>query len=206
MKQVSHAVALVDRLRTAQDDGEEDLLESLITVQLSHSDGIRGFFVTYLTSDDGDNGTTGSATNNSGNNPADRSEVPSELVKAMQATKDADDLVSLACMNVVMPAAMTTKHQDPMLIEQSRKTAERGSRVLKRLNDDDCFPELVRKQCDAILAVATTTADVEEGDASLSSSAIADDALVKFWTRFFEKWGYEERQREDIARAVRSIL
>jgi hypothetical protein len=26
------------------------------------------------------------------------------------------------------------------------------------------------------------------------------------WTAFFDKWGYKERQREDIAAAIQSIL
>ena len=62
MKQIGHAetiIKLLSQNKEEKNDEEEDSsLEKLLTAQLSHSDGIRGFFVNYLTAttsdDDGD--------------------------------------------------------------------------------------------------------------------------------------------------------
>jgi hypothetical protein len=136
MKQVSHAEALMAALEaTGQEDDKE--LEALLVSQLSHSDGIRGFMVTYLTSEE---------------SPADKLTVPVPLQKAM-AQVDAIQLVPLACMNVVMPTAMISMHQNPNLSARSRTTAQRGSRILEHLLQNRI--RTASKNCKAILAVAT---------------------------------------------------
>lgn len=88
MKQVSHAEKLVEMLQqntvedTNKKEDENELLDQLITAQLSHSDGIRGFFVTYLTSE---------------SSPvADQPTVPPSLLNAMKQV-DPTELVPLAC-------------------------------------------------------------------------------------------------------------
>ena len=172
MKQVSHSEKIVPLLK---EEPAEDIEERL-RAMLSHSDGIRGFFVTYLT-------VVGDDT------PADQSEVPKALVAAMEAA-DCKDLIPLACMNVVMPTAMITMHTDPELSQQSQKTAERGVRVLAALKGADD----VEKQCNAILAVATDRKDEADAD------------LVKYWEEFFEKWGYKDIQKRDIEQAIRSVI
>ena len=55
-------------------------------------------------------------------------------------------------MNVVMPTAMTSMHTDPEMSNNAAKTAKRGTRVLKHLQDKD---DSVKTNCDAIRAVAT---------------------------------------------------
>ena len=55
-------------------------------------------------------------------------------------------------MNVVMPTAMTSLHTDPEMSNNAAKTAKRGIRVLKYLQDKD---DSVKTNCDAIRAVAT---------------------------------------------------
>ena len=55
-------------------------------------------------------------------------------------------------MNVVMPTAMTSMHTDPELSNNAAKTAKRGIRVLKYLQDKD---DSVKTNCDAIRVVAT---------------------------------------------------
>ncbi|CAB9519323.1 expressed unknown protein [Seminavis robusta] len=176
MKQVSHAEALVAALveREKEDDKE---LEQLLISQLSHSDGIRGFFVTYLTGE---------------TSPADNPTVPIPLQKAMSQVSP-EELVPLACMNVVMPTGTMSMHQDPTLSEQSKKTSVRGSRILASLLNGGS--PRVKDNCQAILAVAT---DKDESE--------ADPELIKYWTAFFEKWGYKEPQRKDIALAITEIL
>lgn len=78
MQQVSHAAKLVDILGQNEKDPE---LEELLKAQLSHSDGIRGFFVQYLTGD---------------NTPADKPEVPRVLQEALQQA-ETKELIPLAC-------------------------------------------------------------------------------------------------------------
>jgi len=60
----------------------EQALQKRLSAQLSHPDGIRGFFVSFLTVD--------------GESPADWEEVPPYLIRAM-AESDGSDLVPLAC-------------------------------------------------------------------------------------------------------------
>jgi len=55
-------------------------------------------------------------------------------------------------MNVVMPTAMTSMHSDPALSNNAALTAQRGTRILKYLQDKD---DSVKTNCDAISAVAT---------------------------------------------------
>lgn len=96
-------------------------------------------------------------------------------------------------MNVVMPTGMITMHEDPELSEQSKKTSERGAKILASLRDS----QLVKDNCKAILAVATDESDL---------AAEADGKLVKYWAAFFEKWGYKEKQKKDIANVIKPVL
>lgn len=84
MKQVSHSETTVALVRNSTPEAQE-----MISAQLSHPDGIRGFFVTYLTGMGDDT-------------PADDKEVPPTLIQAMKEANP-DDLIPLAVMNVVMP-------------------------------------------------------------------------------------------------------
>lgn len=200
MKQVSHAEKVIQLLGDATN--KHNNLQSMLEAQLSHSDGIRGFFVTYLTG-------TGDTS------PADNPTVPDVLQKAMTQV-DEKELVPLACkyacvvmliktgvfllllfahyaichshvvvfptidvgMNVVMPTGMITMHEDPNLSEQSKKTAERGSRILASLNNN----QLVQDNCRAILAVAHT---MDDKDAA-SAEAKPDLVQVSFYQLFAE--------------------
>lgn len=174
MKQVSHSEKVVQMLSTDPDASVE-----LLKAQLGHSDGIRGFFVTYLT-------MMGDST------PADLPEVPPALLSALQEAANEKELVSLACMNVIMPCAMITMHKDEELSQQSQKTAERGVRVLRALRDKP----IVQEECAAILTVANDAGDDKS----------ADPARVAYWEEFFEKWGYKDRQKRDIATSIQSVL
>lgn len=183
MKQVSHSQKIVDMMTSDDDDDDDsDKVVDLLRAQLGHSDGIRGFFVTYLTMEGEDT-------------PADQQEVPTSLVTAMkEASSKEDELVSLACMNVIMPTGMITMHKDPALSLTSQKTATRGIRVLQSLGR---HKPLVKQECEAILAAA---------NANETSAESVDDSKVKYWRSFFAKWGYKEIQRRDIAKAIESVL
>lgn len=178
IKQVFHSEKLVQMLAT--DPEGEGSIAQLLKAQLGHSDGIRGFFVTYLTMA-------------SDNSPADWPQIPLALLTALQESANEKELVSLACMNVIMPTAMITMHKDAELSKQSQKTAERGVRVLRALRGKP----LVQEECKAIADVANTSA---------GESSSADASKLDFWEQFFDNWGYKEIQKRDIAQAVKSVL
>jgi len=173
MKQVMHAEAIVSLLNNDIHNVE---LPQLLDAQLSHADGIRGFMVTYLTI--------------AGESVADNGEIPPPLSDILLETVERNpDLVSLACMNVIMPTAMMTMHSEKELQEQSKLTAERGAKILKLLLE---FGD-TQAQCEAILSVA-------KGDAR--------DTNIReiYWKDFFEKWNYGDEQRSDICNAMESLL
>jgi hypothetical protein len=105
------------------------------------------------------------------------------------------ELVPLMCMNVVMPTGMITMHKDAEQSASSARTAKRGKQFLVELKDD--VPE-IGDNVKAILAVARGAKDA----VTLQG---CDGRLVEYWTDFFEKWGYEERQRADIARVMEEV-
>jgi hypothetical protein len=177
MAQVSHSEKLVTLLKEDSQVLAQEEVVARLKAQLSHSDGIRGFFVTYLTGVGDDT-------------PADQSSIPQALVAAMEVA-DLSELIPLACMNVIMPTGMITMHQDPELSAQSKKTADRGIRFLASMKTD----AEVQKTCEAIIAVATNSQGQEVSNESF-----------EFWTKFFKNWGYEDAQKVDIATAIRSVL
>ena len=83
MSQLSHAGEICALLEKEGDAEASALASDLLGAQLSHSDGIRGFFATYLTSE----------------GAADREEIPEPLVGAM-GKADMDVLVPLACVSL----------------------------------------------------------------------------------------------------------
>ena len=101
-------------------------------------------------------------------------------------------------MNVVMPTGMITMHKEEELAQQSQTTAERGLRVLQTLLSHGN----TRAQCRAILAVARGTS--ASGEQQVAKDV--DEKLFAYWTEFFDKWGYKELQKRDIAQAMMSVL
>jgi hypothetical protein len=164
MKQVGHASNFVPLLSME----ENDELLIMLEAQLSHPDGIRGFFVCYLTGE----GTT-----------VDVPHIPPPLASALNSVPGQKSLVSLASMNVIMPTAMSTMHTDKMLQHSSAKTARRGIKILNYLAK--VYPDEVKSTCHAIVAAA---------EAAESS----DDIPVTYWQNFFDNYGYEDQQRRDI--------
>ncbi len=120
-------------------------------------------------------------------------------------------------MNVVMPTAMITMHQSEELSAGSARTAERGIRILKALRD---YPTVMEN----IKAIVSVANDLEEENVDIKLvqvrwrqrlvcktilSGVFSRLLIinaKFWTNFFEKWGYTQVQRNDIAAAMDTIL
>jgi hypothetical protein len=174
MQQVTNSQQMLDSLRQSDDSQE---FADRLTALLSHSDGIRGFFVSYLTDPSLDAS-------------ADLPQVPASLVKAMRASDKDDILIPLVCMNVVMPTATSSMHKKPELAEASLKTAQRGIRVLLAIVDKPA----VQENCQAIFEAAT------------GSRTSASQERFDYWCQFFVKWGYKDQQKSDIARVMTSIL
>jgi len=136
MNQVNYASEIVPLL---EQETDEKLLTDMISAQLSHSNGIRGFFVSYLTGGDV--------------SVADDENMPQPLRTAIAQNLNANkkELISLSCMNVIMPTGMITMHTDEEMSKNSAKTAARGKIVARAMMEEDEMKE----QCLAILAVAT---------------------------------------------------
>lgn len=120
-------------------------------------------------------------------------------------------------MNIVMPTAMTTMHQDPEQSANSSMTAKRAIQLVEALlindekedDDDEILKEesrqLLHDNINAILVVAEQYADVHPSSTTIESSNESSTLLVKYWTDFFDKWGYKKIQAIDIANSVRTV-
>mmetsp|Transcript_11976 Transcript_11976/g.17730 ORF Transcript_11976/g.17730 Transcript_11976/m.17730 type:complete len:270 (-) Transcript_11976:34-843(-) len=201
MKQVQHASTLVPLLNDK--DSNVDMYP-MLKAQLSHSDGIRGFFVSYLT------GSSEEEEEEEEKNMV----VPKSLRRAMKKV-DAKELVPLACMNVIMPTAMVTMHTDPNLSSSSAKTAKRGKVILSTLLQDEADGEkddfLVLDNCLAMLeaadaAINTMEVEMDDDDDDDDEGDDVDEELVKYWQDFYVKWGYKETQLNDIITTISEVL
>ena len=108
MKQVQYGSQLVSLLITktnkttnnevvADNDDDDDtiILSSLIAAQLSHSDGIRGFMVSFLTRE----------SENDDEEKDSEEIIPSPLLEALSQVNNSEDLASLACKFKVLKKA-----------------------------------------------------------------------------------------------------
>mmetsp|Transcript_50369 Transcript_50369/g.107274 ORF Transcript_50369/g.107274 Transcript_50369/m.107274 type:complete len:243 (+) Transcript_50369:128-856(+) len=175
MKQLGHASNIIPLLHPAGDDNEVEstsLLE-VLSRQFGHSDGVRGFFAVYLTSPES----------------LTKEEVPTILAEAVLGA-DPKVMVPLACMNVVMPTAMRTIHQDAELRECASKTASNGKRILRLLKGK----EDVVRNCRAIRRVCRGSGgDFEENTSK---------DLIEYWEKFFVNYKYKGEQKDDIMMVV----
>lgn len=198
MKQVSHASKIVSALKQKPNETtefNEKQLSNILSTQLSHSDGIRGFFVSYLTTSSDEPSKEFEQTNNGLEDEGSFGYVPPALVSAMKVANQ-EELIPLACMNVIMPTGMITLHTDPNLSKESSKTAERGKQVLSALKTiSPEHAETIKTISRAVYAVATT-----------SDGVACDEEQLQYWTSFFEKWGYKEQQKSDIAEAISAFM
>uniref|UniRef100_A0A7S4JT82 Uncharacterized protein n=1 Tax=Odontella aurita TaxID=265563 RepID=A0A7S4JT82_9STRA len=137
------ATVCFDELEDEDEDEDEvedeNEMSELLTAQLSHRDGIRGFFAAYLSGE--------------GDTVADAEHIPAPLSEAMQRA-DMDAMVQIGCMNVVMSTAMTSMYSDPALKANSAKMAKRSKKILSSLKSIHMM-----KNCEAIVVVATGAAD-----------------------------------------------
>lgn len=175
MKQLGHASQIVPFLhpRDGSSPSEEEsaAVSEVLCKQFEHSDGIRGFFAVYLTSPES----------------LTVEEVPSVLAAAVKGA-DTKVMAPLACMNVIMPTAMSSIHQDPELKECASKTAENALKILRLLKGDNN----VVSNCNAIYKVSTGVVD-------------GDDELMKYWAKFFFNYKYGPDQTILIANVIKEF-
>ena len=91
MQQISHAGELVALLNENNSEVDDQIIVELLSAQLSHVDGLRGFFATYLTEE--------------GVTAADQDEIPPILWEAMQNV-DQKQLIDIACKLFLITASL----------------------------------------------------------------------------------------------------
>jgi hypothetical protein len=203
MKQLGHASRIIPLLHPREEgktpsEEETSALPAVLSRQFSHSDGIRGFFAVYLTSPE--------------SLAADK--VPAILAEAVK-NADKKVMVPLACMNVIMPTAMSSIHGDADLKECASKTAVNGMKILRLLKGDST----VMMNCKAIMSVCLGTGGGSEDliEVSLAAALLCLNVSFafsntifllsrylphQFWNKFFVGYGYGEKQKKDIALVV----
>eukprot|EP00529_Nitzschia_sp_RCC80_P026308 CAMPEP_0113470958 /NCGR_PEP_ID=MMETSP0014_2-20120614/16725_1 /TAXON_ID=2857 /ORGANISM="Nitzschia sp." /LENGTH=344 /DNA_ID=CAMNT_0000363567 /DNA_START=85 /DNA_END=1119 /DNA_ORIENTATION=- /assembly_acc=CAM_ASM_000159 len=227
MKQVQHGSILTEELKAlrlsaaAAAAAKTTYLRQALNVQLSHSDGVRGFMVSYLTYEDDEDEDDDDNSSKEKSSASTRSSfiVPEELLQSVIIDRlqdnddDDDDLVSLMCMNVVMPTAMVTMHTDRELSNSSARTSQRGMGLLRTVleqerNDDSADGWGVETNLRGIIQAATSSIenDEEETKNLQPPHEEVDERLVNYWNKFFDNYGYQKEQRDGIADAANKIL
>lgn len=180
MESATYAGSLCRALELGQ-QGEE--ISERLRAMLSHSDGARGFFVTYLT--DPAFKTIADAPDG----------LPAVVADALKAS-DISTVAPLAVMNVAMPTATALSHKaagDEQSAENSARTAQRGGRVLQLLAADSVTGPMVKEKLKACLFAAE--AWPEDGD-----------GVDKEWATFLRRWKYDAAQVAAIREALESAL
>jgi hypothetical protein len=176
MESASYAGSLCRALENGQ-QGEER--SERLRAMLSHSDGARGFFVTYLT--DPTLKTIADALDG----------LPMVVSDALKAS-DMSTVAPLAVMNVAMPTATALSHKasgDEKSAQNSARTARRGGQVLQLLAADSVTGPIVTEKLKAcLLAVETWPEDGDEVD--------------KEWASFLRRWKYDDAQVAAIREAL----
>ena len=176
-EQTFYANTLLHQLVAGSDQTDQSLaLQELMTAQLSHRDGMRGFLAVYLTKEE---------------SPVDLEKMPSSLTQAMKSV-DMAQLAPLACMNVIRPAAMASWHTDPVLQANSNKTAQRAKKFLSSLRGS----MNVLQNIQAVYAVATGSVNKDT----------TQNYMEQFWETVFHESGYDPAQRKAIAAAFASFV
>jgi len=175
------SAAYAGSLCRAFENGKDDEAHAArLEAMLQHSDGARGFFVTYLT------------------DPAlkliaDDPQGPPPLIASALRNSDADTVVPLAVMNLLMPTATRLMHKengDKDMEANSARTAQRGAQVLKVLLADTNVGPVARTKLKAAKAAAHD--EDKEG--------------AKEWKSFYARWKYNPLQMKSIQEALDDIL
>uniref|UniRef100_A0A7S2X8Z8 Uncharacterized protein n=1 Tax=Lotharella oceanica TaxID=641309 RepID=A0A7S2X8Z8_9EUKA len=156
-------------------------VRGVLDALLGNEAGARGFFVSFLTSDGDDT-------------IADQN-PPVELLGDALAQAEEKVVGPLLVMNTVMPTAMVTAHKrsnSDSMAEMSMRVARRASILLEH-------SPRTRPIVEAAFGAAERA--VEENP---SPEGGPDE--VAYWLRFYNKWGYDEEMRKEIAAALNDVL
>lgn len=167
-------------------------LEELLTAQLSHQDGIRGFFVAYLTGE--------------GDTTADMEQVPALLQDAMKQS-NLEHLTYSLCMNLIVPTAMIYVHDKEYtastmtkssssssvykspLAQNSAIVATRTKRIMSTLKGSINMV----KNWEAIIVAANKNSTTQ-----LPFETPQSSKLVQFWEGVFDLCDYSIEQKQRI--------
>eukprot|EP00929_Paragymnodinium_shiwhaense_P091390 TRINITY_DN51363_c0_g2_i1.p1 TRINITY_DN51363_c0_g2~~TRINITY_DN51363_c0_g2_i1.p1 ORF type:complete len:279 (-),score=41.47 TRINITY_DN51363_c0_g2_i1:258-1094(-) len=185
MSSVGYAAALCKSLEDEPSAEEQEQLGERLTAMLQHSDGSRGFFVSYLT------------------NPslqliaAERPSGVPEVIKRALSSSDAAVTTPLALMNVMMPTATALQHAaagNDAQAASSELTARRASAILDCMIRDDAQGSTVLGAVRDVRVEAETYAPG------------SPDGKTGKWPAFFKRWGYGDEQMTAVRQALDRIL
>lgn len=176
------SAAYAGSLCRAMEDGcHGDEYEHRLAAMLEHSDGVRGFFVTYLTD------PTFEAI-------ADSPEgLPAAISSALCASNP-EVVAPLAVMNLAMPTATALRHEsegNSKAAAASALTARRAARVLEVLTSPDAASGPATR---ATLEAALHAAEKDKEDSDPQ------------WTSFYSRWKYDEEQMTAIRASLDAAL
>ncbi|KAG8470674.1 hypothetical protein KFE25_009095 [Diacronema lutheri] len=158
---------------------EDPAVAPLLGELFRTSDGVRGFFVNYLT----DPSLT----------KPDSASPPAALLNALNGAENKGMISELMVMNVVMPSATSMAHLrngDEDAAVGSRLTARRASALLSSATIEPARADML-----AVLAVC-------EGQGPCST---VTEERLNFWGTFCNRWQYDEQQRQMIAMVMRAL-
>ena len=158
------------------------------------SDGIRGFFVAYLTGD--------------GPVPSCLPPILKSSISSLETDEQARDLINLSIMNVVMPSAMSATYYQRSLQDDDDGGPMEGSNISMSNTS-----KLTR---DKGLTVLRHVLSLTETKTSFASAKEAVDSVIRvaegncgdgdvYWVSFFEKWGYGAAEKEAILHAMLKV-
>mmetsp|Transcript_17546 Transcript_17546/g.34095 ORF Transcript_17546/g.34095 Transcript_17546/m.34095 type:complete len:262 (+) Transcript_17546:1-786(+) len=156
-------------------------VRGVLDALLESEEGARGFFVSFLTSEEKDN-------------VADLN-PPVEVLGNALAEAEEKVVGPLLVMNTVMPTAMVTAHKrsnSDSMAEMSTRVARRASILLEH-------SPRTRPIVEAAFGAAQ-----RDGAGKPSTEGGPDD--VEYWLRFYDKWGYDDEMRKEIAAALNNVL
>eukprot|EP00466_Bigelowiella_natans_P003793 jgi/Bigna1/131339/aug1.14_g6047 len=173
-----------ERLEDKKDDKTtKEVLQALLQKEA----GARGFFVSFLTSENEDGSRTLADSN-----------PPVPLIS--DALKEADNKVvgPLLVMNTVMPTAMVLAHRrngNEDFAEMSQRVATRAQILLK---DNPESLSLVKAAREAAAIKA-------DGEAPVSGEK-QDPGMPAYWIKFYEKYEYDSDMCGAISAALSNVI
>mmetsp|Transcript_15234 Transcript_15234/g.21195 ORF Transcript_15234/g.21195 Transcript_15234/m.21195 type:complete len:284 (-) Transcript_15234:1255-2106(-) len=172
-----------------EDKKDDKMTKEVLQALLQKEAGARGFFVSFLTSENEDGSRTLADSN-----------PPLPLIST--ALKEADNKVvgPLLVMNTVMPTAMVLAHRrngNQDFAEMSQRVATRAQILLE---DNPESLSLVKAAREAAVIKADAAADIASGEEQ------QDPEMPAYWAKFYEKYQYDSDMCSAISVALSNVI